>query len=260
MNTFTTIDLNADLGEGALGEEGLFAAGITSANVACGGHAGDETAMRAACRRARACGVSVGAHPGYADRVNFGRRPMPLSLGELQNLLEGQLAALAVVAEEEGVRLAHLKPHGALYHFLNNDASAASVCVEVARAFGDGLLALFGPPQGALGEAARAAGLGFVGEGFIDRGYRADGTLIPRGEVGAVIDHEQKAVAQALDLARSGSVQTLCVHGDGPYARRMLAAARAALATAGFSFSAPTRWVRTMSALEGSKAPSRQEP
>jgi UPF0271 protein len=128
-----------------------------------------------------------------------------------------------------------------LYHFLNNDASAAQVCVEVARAFGDEALALFGPPEGALRKAARVAGLSFAAEGFIDRGYRADGTLIPRGEPGALIDDEHTAVAQALRLARSGSVRTLCVHGDGLGAARLLGAVRAALAADGFSFVVPRR-------------------
>jgi len=239
MNGSKPIDFNADLGEGMPGEAGLFAAGITSANVACGGHAGDEAAMRMACRLARASGVAVGAHPGYADRASFGRSPVFLSLNGLKDLLEGQLAALAGAAAAEGVRLAHLKPHGALYHFLNNDVSAARVCVEAARTFGSGPLVLFGPPDGALRDAAWSAGLCFVAEGFIDRGYRADGTLIPRCEPGALIAEESVAIAQSLRLARSGAVRTLCVHGDGPAAARLLSAVRAALVADGFNFSTP---------------------
>jgi UPF0271 protein len=237
MTEARAIDLNADLGEGAAAEAELFAAGITSANIACGGHAGDESMMRAACRMARARGVAIGAHPGYADRANFGRRPMSLTLDGLRDLFVRQLAALAGAAAAEGARVVHLKPHGALYHFLNTEAAAARACAEAAAGGG---LALFGPPSGALRAAARATGLRFVAEGFIDRGYRPDGTLIPRGEPGALIEEDAAAVAQALRLARSGAVRTLCVHGDGPQAARLLAAVRAALAADGFSFSAPT--------------------
>ncbi len=239
MTAGRVIDLNADLGEGAPGEEALFAAGITSANLACGGHAGDPETMRAACRRARARGVAVGAHPGYADRVNFGRRPVALDPGALGELLAGQLAALATAAAAEGGAVVHLKPHGALYHYLDTEPAAARVAVAAAAAgLGPGV-AIFGPPDGALADAAREVGLRFVPEGFIDRGYRPDGTLIARGEAGALIEDEALAVAQALRLAGAGRVRTLCVHGDGPAAARLLAAVRVALAAAGFSFSAP---------------------
>ncbi len=242
MTGSLVIDLNADLGEGAPGEEALFAAGITSANIACGGHAGDVVTMRAACRRARSRGVAVGAHPGYADRANFGRRAVALTLDGLRDLFVGQLAALGAAATSEGVTVAHVKPHGALYHYLNTDAAAARVCAEAAGSAGGGDgPALVGPPDGALRDAARAAGLRFVAEGFIDRGYRPDGRLVPRGEPGALIEDEEVAVAQALRLARSGLVRTLCVHGDGPEAARLLDAVRAALAADGFSFSAPLR-------------------
>lgn len=261
MNGMDSIDLNADLGEGAPGEAELFATGITSVNIACGAHAGDEAAMRAVCRAARLRGVSVGAHPGYADRANFGRCPVLLPADGLRDLLERQVAVLAGVAAAEGVELAHLKPHGALYHFLNHDESAARVCVDVARAFGDGGLALFGPPVGALGAAARAAGVDFVAEGFIDRGYREDGTLIPRGEPGALIHDQKEALAQALRLTRSGGVQTLCVHGDGPAAARLLGAVRAGLALAGFSFSAPgRRWGRGVDVPGSGRGPGRRRP
>lgn len=137
MNGMDSIDLNADLGEGAPGEAELFATGITSVNIACGAHAGDEAAMRAVCRAARVRGVSVGAHP-LRRPGEFRAVPVLLPADGLRDLLERQVAVLAGVAAAEGVELAHLKPHGALYHFLNHDESAARVCVDVARAFGDG--------------------------------------------------------------------------------------------------------------------------
>lgn len=233
------IDLNADTGEGGADDAAIFACGITSANVACGGHAGDEATMSAACALTARHGVALGAHPGYADRENFGRKEHPLELAELGVLLADQVRALQVHARRAGVAIRHVKPHGALYHFLNREAEHALLFAASVRALAPQAV-VFGPPVGALREACVVAGVGFVAEGFIDRGYRADGSLIPRGEAGALLHDENAAVAQAVALARSGRVQTLCVHGDGKEAARLLKAARAALLADGFRISAPT--------------------
>ncbi|MCU0791322.1 MAG: LamB/YcsF family protein [Opitutaceae bacterium] len=230
--------MNADVGEGGAQDEALFAAGISSANVACGAHAGDEASMAAACTLAARYPVALGAHPGYADREHFGRRAQTLAPRELERLLEDQLAALHACAVRAGVAVAHVKPHGALYHALNRDEAGADVLLGVVRR----LLPqahIVGPPCGALDLVTRRAGLKFVPEGFIDRGYRPDFSLVPRGEPRDVLHDTPLAVAQALSLARSGRVRTLCVHGDGAEATRLLVAARAALLAAGFRISAP---------------------
>ena len=233
-----TVDLNADVGEGGDWDAELFAAGISSANVACGAHAGDEATMAAAFALAARHGVVVGAHPGHADRPGFGRREIVLARDEAEALLGAQFLLFSRVAERAGVKVGHVKPHGALYHQANRDLWLAELLVKAARAVFPGA-AVFGPPTGALREAAFAANAKFVAEGFVDRGYRADGTLVPRGEPGAVLHDEPEVVAQALALARSGRVRTLCVHGDGPDALRLLVAARAALLAAGFRIASP---------------------
>jgi UPF0271 protein len=233
-----SIDLNADVGEGGARDALLFASGITSANVACGAHAGDDATMIEACALAVRHGVALGAHPGYADRENFGRAEYPLELARLGILVGDQMRVLQAHARRAGLVIRHVKPHGALYHFLNREAEHALLFAASVKALATGA-AIFGPPAGELREACDVAGVRFVAEGFIDRGYRGDGSLIPRGEPGAELHDETAAVAQALALARSGRVQTLCVHGDGVAAARLLAAARAALAAEGFRLSAP---------------------
>jgi UPF0271 protein len=236
--TRLVIDLNADVGEGGDSDARLFASGITSANVACGAHAGDDATMAAACALAARHGVALGAHPGYADRAGFGRREHPLELAELGVLLADQVRALQVHARAAGLAIRHVKPHGALYHFLNREAEHALLFAASVAALVPGAV-IFGPPLGALREACEVARVRFVAEGFIDRGYRADGSLIPRGEPRALLHDEEAAVAQALRLVRSGGVGTLCVHGDGVHAARLLAAARAGLVAEGFTASAP---------------------
>jgi 5-oxoprolinase (ATP-hydrolysing) subunit A len=232
------IDLNADLGEGGEWDEALFAAGISSANVACGAHAGDGATMAAACALAARHGVALGAHPGHADREGFGRRELVLGHEEARDLLAGQFGALAEAASGAGAVVWHVKPHGALYHQANREAWLAELLVAEARRRWDGVR-IFGPPSGCLREAAERVGAAFVPEGFVDRAYRFDGSLVPRGEPGAVLHEEGAAVAQALGLAQSGRVHTLCVHGDGPEAARLLGAARAALVAAGFRIAPP---------------------
>ncbi len=232
------IDLNADVGEGGAQDAELFAAGISSANVACGAHAGDAATMAAACALAARHGVALGAHPGHADREGFGRRERPLTRGEAMDLVGDQLRALSREAVRFGLRIAHVKPHGALYHQSNREPGLAEILVASILRETPGAR-LFGPPTGVLRVAAEAAGLEFVPEGFIDRAYRADGGLVPRGEPGAVLHDGSAAVAQALALARVGRVRTLCVHGDGPEAACLLRAARDGLLAAGFRIVSP---------------------
>lgn len=232
------IDLNADVGEGAGQDADLFAAGISSANVACGAHAGDAASIAACCALAGRHGVALGAHPGHEDRDGFGRRERTLAPETARVLFRVQLRRLAAAAAAAGVPVAHVKPHGALYHQASRDAWIAGILAEVAAAECAGA-ALVGPPRGALREAATRCGLRFRAEGFIDRAYRPDGTLVPRGDAGAVLTEEARAVAQALRLAGSGMVDTLCVHGDGPDALRLLRVVRVALTGAGFRIAAP---------------------
>lgn len=234
----TVIDLNADVGEGVGDDESLISSGITSANVACGGHAGDEATMVAACAVVRRHGVALGAHPGYEDREHFGRRALEISPEALRVSINGQLWRLRKPAEEAGLAIVHVKPHGALYHQGNMNPDLAEGFIDAMQMVVPDAR-LYGPPEGAWREASRRRGVRFVAEGFIDRRYRPDGTLVPRGEPGAVITSEEEAIWQSLALARAGRVQTLCVHGDGAESRRLLAAARRAMRAEGFSFFPP---------------------
>lgn len=217
------MNLNSDIGEGA-GEDEAILACIDSANVACGVHAGSPTVAIATVRRCAEFGVEVGAHPGYDDREGFGRVEQSLTVDEIEALIAYQVAALAAVA-----RLAYIKPHGALYHRCQSDAAAADALARVARRHGVGLM---GQPRFEIVAAARRAGLPAYREGFADRLVLADGTLAPRGRPGAVLDHAA-AARQAVELARSGEVDTICVHGDARGAGKTAAAVRAALREAG---------------------------
>jgi len=219
-----SIDLNADLGEGG-SEDGMLLTLVTSANIACGGHAGSDEIMRRSIDLALAAGVKIGAHPGYEDRENFGRREMDLPLAMVTDVVAHQVEKLAGFTDGQ---LHHVKPHGALYHQADrNSELAAAVVAGVKRITPD--LILYAPPAGKLAAAGRAAGLTVMPEGFADRLYRPDGSLVPRTEPGAVITDIAEAVAQALKLARGGLIETLCVHGDGAHAVEMLRAIRMAL-------------------------------
>lgn len=240
----TTIDLNADLGETVDGaptadDVAMFAL-ISSASIACGGHAGDASSMRDAVARAAERGVAVGAHPSYPDRAGFGRRAMTLEAPELRASVAGQLAALAGA----GADIRYVKPHGALYHAIRRDPAHARAVVEAVVAFSDEV----GRPvpilglDGEISRAAATAGLPFRREAFLDRGYLADGALVPRGEAGALLHDPDEVAARAVRLAVDGIVVavdgtpvrvdavSLCVHGDSPGAVRMARAVRAALA------------------------------
>lgn len=243
------IDFNCDLGEGC-GDDAAIVPWITSASIACGAHAGDDATMRATLRLCRAHGVAAGAHPGYADTAHFGRRALPLSRDALRALLEAQLARLAAIARDEGVRLVHVKPHGALYNLSAVDRGVADTIAAAVRAFDPGLR-LFGLSGSESIRAAEAAGLPVAREAFAERAYDADGTLAPRGTPGAVLDDIDAAIAQVRLLVDEGAVvardgrrvplhaDTLCLHGDRPGAAAFAQALRTALEGAGVAVEAP---------------------
>ncbi len=227
------VTLNVDLGELADEPEALYAL-ATVANVACGGHAGDEASMLRACALAAAHGCVLAAHPGYPDRAGFGRRSLPLDeldLPALRASIAAQCRALAAAARGLGLEIATLKPHGALYHDdAREPARAAAVLDGAEDALPARPLSLVVPDDAAaLAELARLRGHRIVREGFADRAYAADGSLLPRGAPGALLSAPAEAAAQALALARSGRFDTLCVHGDGPHAVAIAEAVRAAL-------------------------------
>ncbi|WP_296663089.1 5-oxoprolinase subunit PxpA [Paraburkholderia sp.] len=238
-----TIDLNADLGEGCGSDEALLDL-VSSANIACGWHAGSAHAMRECVRWAVEKGVSIGAHPGFNDPENFGRKEMDLPVTELYAGVLYQLGALSAIAQAEGGRIAHVKPHGALYNQAAHDARIADTIVSAVHDF-DPTVAVFALAGSALAAAARAAGLVAVEEVFADRGYRADGSLVPRGEPGALLDDEDAVLARTLAMILEQRVQavdgtwvplnaqTVCLHGDGPHALAFARRIRAALADAG---------------------------
>jgi len=237
------VDLNADLGEGAPDDAELLTL-VTSANIACGGHAGDPRLMQATVRAALAQGVAIGAHPSYADREHFGRRELQLSPDDVRAELLCQIGALDALVRAEGGRLHHVKPHGALYNQAARDRVLADAIAQAVRAF-DPSLTLYGLAGSELLRAAERAGLRPVAEVFADRGYRADGSLVPRSQPGALIDDTDEAVARTLRMVREGVVravtgetvpllaQTVCLHGDGPHALAFARALRAALTAGG---------------------------
>lgn len=238
-----TIDLNSDVGEGAGADEHVVPA-ITSANIACGAHAGDVETMRATVRLALAHRVAIGAHPGYRDREHFGRVALDVPRAALYADLVAQIESLQGVADEAGARVAHVKAHGALYNRAWKDTETAAVIADAVGAVGADLV-VFASPGSALEAAARALGLRVAREGFADRAYEADGTLRSRSLPGAVHADPAVAAAQAVSLARDGMVRafdggvlrmevdTLCVHGDSPGAPAIARAVRDALSAAG---------------------------
>ena len=231
------LDLNCDLGEGGAHDAELMSL-VTSANLACGAHAGDAATMRAAVALAQRHGVAIGAHPGFADREHFGRRELRLPPEEIRRLVRGQIEALRALAP-----LRHVKPHGALYNLAARDAAVARAVAEAVHDV-DAALVLVGLADSVSLAAGREAGLRVAGEFFADRGYAPDGTLAPRGTPGALLGVEA-AVAQTLSFAQTGQVratdgtdlaveaETVCIHGDGPHALELARALRAALKAVG---------------------------
>jgi 5-oxoprolinase (ATP-hydrolysing) subunit A len=231
------VDLNADLGEGfgawRLGDDEALLDVVTSANVACGFHAGDPSTMRRVCAAAAARGVAIGAQVGYRDLAGFGRRRIDYDPDELRDDLLYQIGALDAFARLAGSRVSYVKPHGALYNTAVRDERQAGAVVAAVAGY-DASLPVLGLPGSALLRLAADVGLRPVEEGFADRRYRADGTLTPRTEADALLTGTGEVVAQALRLATgTGRVASLCLHGDTPGAVSLANAVRAALDDAG---------------------------
>ena len=236
------IDLNFDGGEGC--EDAALMPYVSTVNVACGAHAGDEATMRATVLLAKAHGVAVFAHPSFSDREGFGRRAMELPPHEVERLVLEQVETLRRIAEKEGVSLAGVKPHGGLYHVAARDAEVSGAAARGARAVSQNLI-LVSSPGSELLKAAKVLGMRGAAEGFADRGYRPDGSLVPRGTTGALVESPEQAASQALLIAREGyvlavdgtriplSVETICLHGDTPGAVASAEMVRAALIDAG---------------------------
>lgn len=232
------IDLNADLGEGP-DEQHLYPL-ISSANVACGGHAGDEQSMRRSVRLALTHDVAVGAHPSYPDREGFGRVSMRLASSTLVDAVAEQTEALMRIARELHAEVKHVKPHGALYaDAASRDEVAIAVAEGIARVSGELVLVGFAG-SGAL-RIWREMGCHVAAEGFADRAYAPDGTLVPRTHAGALIEDASVAADQAIRLAMEGRCDTICVHGDTPGARAIAASVRRRLEDAGFAIRAFVR-------------------
>lgn len=244
-----TIDLNADLGEGSgrwPQDDAALLDVVSSANVACGFHAGNPLIMQATVRMAAERGVAIGAHPGYRDLEGFGRRDLGASAGEILADVLYQIGALAAFCRLEGVPLHYVKPHGALYNRASRDPEAAGAIVAAVRAANPSL-ALLALPGSALARAGTEAGLRVIREAFLDRGYLPDGTLVPRGSPNALLNDPLAATARAVRILEQGLItavtgediaiesDTLCVHGDGPAAAAILSSVRRGLEAAGFS-------------------------
>jgi UPF0271 protein len=223
--------LNVDLGELPDEPEALYECAHV-ANVACGGHAGDDASMRQAVDLCLRWGVELGAHPSYPDREGFGRRHVALAPRALCETVKEQCLRLAGVAAGRRARVAYLKPHGALYHDANADPAAADAIVRAASEALGPTVTLIGPPRGALAEAAAKAAIAYAREGFADRATRSDGTLVPRTEPGALVTDPAKAAARAADLVAGRAFESLCVHGDTPGAVAIARAVRRVLDSA----------------------------
>jgi UPF0271 protein len=242
------LDLNADLGEGfgvwRLGDDEALLQVITSANVACGFHAGDPLIMRQVCELAAARDVAIGAQVSYRDLAGFGRRRMHVAPDELAADVLYQLGALDAFARSAGSRVRYVKPHGALYHAAADEPSDAAAIAAAVAAY-DAALPLLGLPGSALEDAAHSAGLRFVAEAFADRGYLPTGRLSPRRDNGALVTDADSVVRRAVRFATQGDVETtdgtlvrvnprsLCLHGDTPGAVQLATAVRRALVDAG---------------------------
>lgn len=242
------IDFNCDLGENC-GDDAAIIPLITSASIACGGHAGDEASMRTTLRLCREHGVAAGAHPSYLDRANFGRMEVPLAPARIEAIVASQIATLAAIADAEGMRLAHVKPHGALYNAAARDRAVADAVAAAVARF-DPELILFGLSGSQLTAAGAAAGLRVAHEVFAERRYEADGTLTPRSRDDAVIHGLDDAIAQVRGLVRDQAVHTrtgerlalradtLCLHGDRADAAQFARAIRTALEAEGVRITA----------------------
>jgi len=227
------IDLNADLGESAerwaSGEDVALLGVVTSANVCCGAYAGDDELITATCKTCVERDVAIGAQVGYPDREGFGREPMDMAPDALRDEVAGQIAHLAKLAKSVDGKVTYVKPHGALYNTIVGDEVQAGGVIEAVREAG---LPIVGLPGGASLRLARAAGVPVILEGFADRGYTDEGTLIPRSEPGALLGDPPDAALQAVRLLHEG-VDSICVHSDSPGALDIVRAVRVALEYAG---------------------------
>jgi len=243
-----TIDINCDLGEGYPNDAELMPL-ISSANIACGFHAGDEETMRKTVALAIENGVSIGAHPGYDDRVNFGRTPKQLSFGEIHDLVIEQILLLRAVCDIFGAKIGHVKPHGALYNQAARDREISAAIVEGIRAISPGLI-FYGLPNSVMIEEADRVGLRTASEVFADRTYRRDGTLTPRTDPDALIDDIETCKLHVLRMVREQSVistdgtvvpikaDTICIHGDGDHAVEFASAVHRTLTDEGIKIAA----------------------
>ena len=242
------IDLNSDLGESfgpwPMGQDAALMDSISSANVACGFHAGDPRTMRATIALARDKGVAIGAHPGFQDLIGFGRREIKVSPAEVEDLVLYQVSALAGMAAAQGMKLQHVKAHGALYNMACKDRGLADAIARAVASL-DRSLILFGLPNSELLRAGEAAGLPVAAEVFADRAYDPDGSLTSRAKSGSVIDDTPQVVARAIKMVKDQTViavdgstialrvDTICLHGDTPGAAEHAKAVKAGLQNAG---------------------------
>jgi len=252
------IDINCDMGESfgpwRMGADEQVMPHITSANIACGAHAGDPSVMRRTVRLAKQAGAAIGAHPGFADLQGFGRREMQADPAEIEDSLIAQIGSLAAIAGAEGASLQHVKAHGALYNMAAREPRLAAAIARAVRAC-DPSLVVFGLPNSPILDAGRAEGLRVAAEGFADRSYEADGSLTPRSRPGAVIHDIDAVTARAIRMARDGvvltadgraidlRVQTICVHGDTPGAAALVERIAAALRGAGARIAPIGTWL-----------------
>lgn len=252
----TTIDLNADAGEGfglwQMSDDAALMGIVSSLNVACGFHAGDPSIMRSLCRAAGAAGVAVGAHVSYPDLIGFGRRRLDIDPAELADLVLYQVAAIDGVAKAEGVRLAHVKPHGGLYNAIVREEAQARAVVEGVAAF-DRSLPIIGLPGSSVLTLAERAGVPVIAEAFADRAYTAEGELVHRREAGSVLHDPERIAERVVRLVTQGRVRStdgtdvevnaasVCVHGDTPGAVQIARRVRAALEDAGVAIASAGR-------------------
>jgi 5-oxoprolinase (ATP-hydrolysing) subunit A len=240
----SSIDFNCDLGEGA-GTDAAIMPLVTSANIACGGHAGNDFSMRTTMELALRNKVAIGAHPGYPDRERFGRVPLEMEARELSESVRRQIDSLIGLASRAGARVTHVKAHGALYNQAERDGvTARNILFGIQAATGGHELVVFAPPGSAMWQEAGGMGMRVAREGFVDRAYEPDGTLRPRSLAGALLTDPAAAAAQALSFVRDGGVSatdgtflklevdTLCVHSDTPGAADIARAVREAFRSA----------------------------
>lgn len=242
------VDINSDLGESfgayTVGMDAEVLNCVSSANIACGFHAGDPAVMKKTVAMAKERGVSMGAHPGYPDLMGFGRRNMSVSADDMHDYVLYQLGALYAFADAAGARLVHVKPHGAMYNMAAKDMSLAAAVCRAVKEF-DPSLILLGLANSRFADAAEEAGIRFASEVFADRGYTDDGSLVPRAQAGAIITDENEAVSRVISMIKKGTVtsvsgreipvraDSVCVHGDGAKALSFTQKIRSALIAQG---------------------------